>query len=134
MNRLVFSKVTNNIKVSVAPQFLPDCSEPADEHYVWSYTVQVENLGKDDVQLLDRHWIITDSGGHKEEVKGEGVVGEKPVLRPSEGFRYTSGTALHRPSGMMLGSYGMRRSDGELFTVDVPAFSLDSPYGQSRPN
>lgn len=130
----MFSKVTDKIKVSVIPSYLDDQSDPAEEHYVWSYTVQVENLGENEVQLLDRHWIITDSRGHIEEVKGEGVVGEKPVLAPKEGFRYTSGAALHCPSGMMVGSYGMRDATGRFFTVDVPAFSLDSPYGLSRPN
>jgi ApaG protein len=134
MQRYVFSKVTDEIKVSVMPNYLEDHSEPSDEHYVWSYTVQVENLGDEPVQLMDRHWIIADGVGHKEEVKGEGVVGEQPVLKPKEGFRYTSGTSLHTPSGMMMGSYGMRDKDGKLFNVDVPAFSLDSPYGIERPN
>lgn len=134
MSKYIFSKVTDQIKVSVTPNYLDEQSEPADAHYVWAYTIQVENLSDAPVQLLDRHWIITNSEGHIEEVKGEGVVGEKPMLAPKEGFRYTSGAALHTPSGMMMGSYGMRDESGRLFSVDVPAFSLDSPYGLSRPN
>lgn len=134
MDKLIFSKTTDNIKVSVIPNFLDAYSEPSEEHYVWAYTVQVENLSDRQVQLLNRHWMITDAAGQVEEVRGPGVVGEQPVLKPGEGFRYTSGTALHTPSGMMVGSYEMSDEKGNRFPIEVPAFSLDSPYQIARPN
>lgn len=130
----IFSKVTQDIKVSVIPSFLEEYSEPSEEHYVWAYTIQVENLGDKQVQLLNRHWVITDAIGHTEEVRGPGVVGEQPVLKPGEGFRYTSGTSLHTPSGIMAGTYEMTDNNGNHFPIEVPAFSLDSPYQISRPN
>ncbi|MFN7185498.1 MAG: Co2+/Mg2+ efflux protein ApaG, partial [Alphaproteobacteria bacterium] len=103
-------------------------SEPEEHHYVWAYTIQLENHGSETVQLLNRHWMITDAGGQMQEVRGPGVVGETPTLKPGQAFQYTSGTALHTPSGIMLGSYGMVNMRGEHFDVDIPAFSLDSPY------
>jgi ApaG protein len=89
--------------------------------------VRIENNGAETVQLLTRHWRITDSLGNVQEVRGDGVVGERPVLRPGESFEYTSGTPLATPSGIMVGSYQMRTDGGERFDAEVPAFSLDSP-------
>lgn len=134
MSEFVFSKITHDIKVSVIPNYLHEQSEPSDAHYVWAYTVQVENLSDKAVKLLNRHWIITDAEGHIEEVKGDGVIGEQPELEPNEGFRYTSGTALATPSGLMMGTYEMEEPSGKRFTIDVPPFSLDSPFQQYRPN
>jgi ApaG protein len=131
----MFTKTTRQIKVTAMPQFLPEHSEPEDDHYVWAYTIQLENYGQEPVQLLNRHWKITDAQGITQEVRGPGVIGEQPVLKPGEAFRYTSGTSLATASGLMLGEYEMLSpASGEHFDVEVPAFSLDSPFQLSRPN
>ncbi len=124
----MYSEITNNIKISVDPTFLDDQSDPGDFHFVWAYHIRIENQGDQTVQLLRRHWHITDSNGQVQEVRGEGVVGEQPVLQPGEAYEYTSGTPLSTPSGFMAGSYQMKGSRGETFNVTVPAFSLDSPH------
>ncbi|MBB4265572.1 Co2+/Mg2+ efflux protein ApaG [Roseospira visakhapatnamensis] len=126
----MYSQTTRAITVAVLPIYLEDQSEPDDGHFVWAYQVTIDNGGAESVQLLRRHWIITDGLGHVQEVEGPGVVGEQPVLKPGERFVYTSGTPLPTPSGFMRGTYGMRMvSSGETFDVVVPAFSLDSPHG-----
>jgi ApaG protein len=130
----MFTKTTRQIKVTASPNFLSEHSEPMDSHYVWAYTIQLENYGDTPVQLLKRHWKITDAKGLTQEVRGEGVIGEQPVLKPGEVFRYTSGTSLGTASGVMLGEYEMVTPEGERFEVEVPAFSLDSPYQMGRPN
>lgn len=130
----MFSKTTNAITVTAIPRFLPEHSEPADDHYVWAYTIQLENKSDETVQLLNRHWRITDDAGQTQEVHGKGVIGEQPVLKPGESFRYTSGTALATPSGLMHGSYEMTDSVGGKFEVEIPAFSLDSPYFTGKAN
>jgi len=119
---------TKEIKVSVKPTFLEDQSSPSDDHYVWAYHVRIENSGKQTVQLLNRHWRITDARGRMQEVKGRGVVGEQPVLKPGQTFEYTSGVPLSTPSGIMFGTYEMDDGAGATFQVKVPAFSLDSPH------
>lgn len=123
----LYSKITENIEVSVTPIFLQDRSRPADNLYVWAYQVRIENKGSSTVTLRYRHWRITDAAGRTETVDGEGVVGEQPVLAPGESYEYTSGTPLSTPSGIMVGSYDMEEESGNLFSVDIPAFSLDSP-------
>ena len=130
----MFTKTTNQIKVTVYPVYLEDQSLPEDNHFVWAYTVQLENHGEQTVQLMRRYWHITDANGQVQEVTGEGVVGEKPVLEPGEAFRYTSGTALATPSGVMVGNYEMVIPGSNGFTIDIPAFSLDSPYQLRRLN
>lgn len=130
----MFTKTTHNIKITATPQFLAEHSEPADGHYVWAYTIELENYGQETVQLLNRHWKITDAAGLTQEVRGAGVIGEQPVLKPGEAFQYTSGTALATASGIMLGEYEMVGPTGEHFEVEVPAFSLDSPYQVGRAN
>jgi ApaG protein len=125
---VMYSEVTNSIKISVKPIFMDEQSEPEDFHFVWAYHVCIENQGDDTVQLMRRHWHITDSQGRIHEVQGEGVVGEKPILQPGESFEYTSGTPLATPSGFMVGSYQMVNKAGASFSVSVPAFSLDSPH------
>jgi len=122
------------IKVTAIPRFLVEESEPEQGRYFWAYTIQLENHSDQTVKLLNRHWQIVDSLGHTKEVRGPGVVGEQPVLKPGEAFRYTSGVPLSTPSGIMQGEYEMVLDSGELFQVDVPAFSLDCPYTKSRPN
>ena len=130
----MFTKTTRDIKITAVPHFLPEHSEPDENHYVWAYTIQLENYGEEPVQLLNRHWKITDAQGLTQEVRGAGVIGEQPVLKPGEVFRYTSGTALGTASGVMLGEYEMVNPSGEHFEVEVPAFSLDSPYFTGRMN
>jgi len=130
----MYSAKTKEIRVSVEPTYLHDQSEPSEGHYVWAYHVRIENQGRETVQLLTRYWHITDSVGRVQEVRGAGVVGEQPVLGPGEAFEYTSGTPLPTPSGIMLGAYGMRNDDGERFDIDIPPFSLDSPYQERQLN
>jgi len=119
---------TRDITVSVQPHFLEDQSAPDADHYVWAYHVRIQNGGDSTVQLLTRHWKITDAKGHVQEVRGEGVVGKQPVLRPGEAFEYASGTPLPTPSGIMMGTYQMQAEGGERFDITIPAFSLDSPH------
>lgn len=116
----------NAIKVLARSQFQPDQSDPGQGRYVFSYTVTIENAGTESARLLDRHWIITDADGKVQEVRGEGVVGEQPLLKPGERFRYSSGTVLPTPVGSMHGSYGMIANDGTRFAAEIPAFSLAS--------
>lgn len=124
----MFTKTTSGVKVTAIPRFLPEHSEPEDDHYVWAYTIELENHSAVPVQLISRYWNITDAHGLVQEVRGAGVVGEQPVLKPGEAFRYTSGTSLATSSGVMMGSYHMRSENGEEFDIAIPAFSLDSPY------
>ena len=128
----MYRKTTRSIEVTVIPLYLDDQSDPDENRYVWAYQVSLENKGHETVQLLTRYWNITDANGKVLEVRGDGVVGEQPVLRPNDIFEYTSGTPLSPPSGIMVGSYQMKTSDGESFDVAIPAFSLDSPYGQRQ--
>jgi ApaG protein len=129
-----YQATTRDIRVSVEPNFLDKDSAPSQDYYFWSYTVEIANGGSTTVQLLSRHWRITDSEGRTQEVRGAGVVGEQPTLEPGESFRYTSGAPLRTPSGIMLGWYKMEAEDGETFDVEIPAFSLDSPYALRRVN
>ncbi len=124
----MYEETTRTIRVTVKPVYLDDQSSPSEDHYVWAYHVRIENLGAETVQLRNRHWRITDAKGRVHEVRGAGVVGEQPVLRPGEMFEYTSGTPLDTPSGIMVGDYAMETAGGERFTVAIPAFSLDSPH------
>ncbi len=124
----MYSAITRAIRVSVEPVFLDEQSSPSDDHYVWAYQVKIENDGEETVQLVNRHWRITDAQGRMQEVQGEGVVGEQPTMKPGQAFEYTSGTPLGTPSGIMMGSYEMETTAGERFDIDIPAFSLDSPY------
>ncbi len=124
----MYTQTTRSITITVMPTYLDDQSAPEESHYVWKYHIRIENRGDDTVQLRTRYWRITDSLGRVQEVRGAGVVGEQPVLRPGESYEYTSGTPLPTPSGIMVGAYQMESQSGEKFEVDVPAFSLDSPY------
>ncbi len=126
----MYSSVTRNIRVTVEPKFLADRSEPAQNLYFWSYTVEIANAGDGSVQLTHRHWKITDGNGRLEEVRGPGVIGEQPTLKPGQSFRYTSGCPLTTPSGIMSGEYRMVSEGGETFDIAIPAFSLDSPYAK----
>jgi ApaG protein len=121
----MYRAVTRQIEVTVEPNFMPERSLGGE--YFWSYTIVITNTGVETVQLQTRHWIITDAAGRKQEVRGEGVVGEQPVLAPGERFEYTSGVPLPTASGFMTGRYQMVSESGERFEIDVPTFSLDSP-------
>ncbi|MBI1621045.1 Co2+/Mg2+ efflux protein ApaG [Aquamicrobium zhengzhouense] len=118
---------TRDIEVEVEPFYLPDRSDPDEGRYVWGYRVTIVNNSTMRIQLMERYWRITDGNGREEEVRGEGVVGEQPVLEPGDSFQYTSGCPLRTSSGIMVGTYTMRADDGELFEVAIPAFSLDLP-------
>src|SRR5262249_48732903 len=113
----MFERVTRQIKVSVRPAFLADQSAPDSNHFFWAYTVNIENGGQDRAQVRARYWRIIDATGRPIEVKGAGVVGQQPILRPGETFEYKSGTPLETPSGMMLGAYQMQTADGVAFQV-----------------
>ena len=123
-----YAETTQSITVSVEAFYLDEQSDPEDAHFVWAYHVRIENNGQETVQLLTRHWRITDSLGNIQEVQGDGVVGEQPVLSPGQSFEYTSGTPLSTPSGIMVGTYQMETGAGNRFDVKIPAFSLYSPY------
>jgi len=128
----MYRAVTRRIEVTVEPDFLPERSSVAKSEYFWSYSIVITNTGAETVQLQTRHWIIIDATGHRHEVRGEGVVGEQPVLRPGERFEYTSGVPLRTASGIMTGRYQMVSQSGEHFEIEVPTFSLDSPNGVSN--
>lgn len=129
-----YTCTTHHIKVSVHPVYLEGQSLPEEEHYVWAYTVQLENLTKETVRLVNRYWHITDAEGRVQEVRGLGVVGEQPMIAPGAQYQYTSGAALHTPSGLMRGHYQMQSTGGESFLIEIPPFSLDSPEQMKRPN
>lgn len=113
-----------HIEVSVAAEYLEQESEPERDRYVFSYTITIINRGLVAAKLLSRHWIITDANGHEQQVRGDGVVGEQPLLAPNEGFRYTSGVVLDTPIGAMQGSYQMLAEDGAKFDTLIAPFSL----------
>lgn len=119
--------VTQGIRVSVDTRYLPQRSSPAQGRFVFAYTVTITNEGAELVQLRTRHWIITDANNQVEEVKGEGVVGEKPMLEPKQSFSYTSGCVLKTAWGMMNGTYQMYRRDGSMFNAVIAPFLLATP-------
>ncbi len=120
--------VTEGIRVSVKSEYLADQSVPASKRYVFAYTVRIENEGSEPAQLRTRHWIITDGSGKVEEVRGPGVVGQTPYLRPGERFEYTSGCVLQTPRGDMHGTYQMHRPDGREFDAVIARFVLALPH------
>ena len=130
----MYERITRGIKVIVQPQFLEGQSKPDEDHFVWAYTITVENHGRETVTLKTRYWKITDATGKVQEVRGAGVVGETPTLKPGDSFTYTSGCPLKTPSGFMVGAYQMQNEAGELFNVEIPAFSLDSPHDRHAIN
>jgi ApaG protein len=126
----MYRAVTRHIEVTVQPNFMPERSSAENSRFFWSYTIVITNTGDETVQLRTRHWIITDGSGRRQEVRGEGVVGEQPVLAPGERFEYTSGVPLTTASGFMTGHYQMISETGERFEIEVPTFSLDCPDGR----
>src|SRR5258708_4372412 len=132
--KTAYRAVTRQIEVKVAPKFLSDRSSPENGYFFWAYTITLSNKGRETVQLKTRHWRITDALGRLQEVRGAGVVGEEPVLKPGQDYEYTSGVPLPTASGFMAGSYGMVTASGEEFDIEIPAFSLDTPQQQRTIN
>ena len=118
---------TDGVTVRVTVNFLPEQSDPANGKWFWIYHIRIENASRERVQLMTRHWRITDAQGTVRHVDGEGVVGEQPVLKPGEGFRYTSGAVIETPVGTMQGSYQMVAADGQQFDATIPEFVLSAP-------
>jgi ApaG protein len=129
----MYVKTTRNIKVQVESFYVPEKSDPSENRYIWSYSVMIENLSADKIQLMHRYLYITDAWGRTEEIHSDGVVGEQPVLEAGERFGYESGVSLMTPSGIMVGHYTFeKKSTGGHFDVDIPAFSIDCPYQTMR--
>lgn len=120
--------ITNNVRVEVESQYVPNHSQPFEDVWSFHYTVRITNEGEETVQLISRHWIITDGNGKVEEVQGPGVVGEQPVLAPGESFTYTSGCRLQTSSGVMRGTYSMVTESDDHFDVEIAPFMLREPY------
>jgi ApaG protein len=117
----------HNITIRAQAAFIPEQSDAAKRRYVFAYRITITNTGTVASQLVTRHWIITDADGHVDEVKGDGVVGEQPLLQPNESFEYTSGAAIATPVGTMRGSYQMIAQDGVRFDAPIPEFTLAMP-------
>ena len=120
--------LTRGVRVRVEAEYAADQSQPGKNQWFFRYTVKISNEGPDTLQLLTRHWIITDGTGHIEEVRGPGVVGKQPTLRPGESFEYTSGCPLTTPFGVMEGTYQMMSESGERFDARIAPFTLSEPY------
>ena len=120
--------VTNNVRVEVESQYAPERSRSSQNEWFFYYTIRITNEGEKAVQLLSRHWIITDATARTEEVRGPGVVGEQPVLARGESFQYTSGCNLRTSTGVMHGTYQMVSESGEHFDIDIAPFALHEPY------
>lgn len=119
--------MSHSINVDVDTLYIESESSPVNSQYVFAYTITITNDGTEAAKLMTRHWVITDANGHIEEVRGDGVVGEQPYLKPGEGFQYTSGAVLKTPVGTMSGSYRMVADNGSNFDADIPEFILSSP-------
>jgi ApaG protein len=117
----------HDISVKTRTLYIADQSDPANDRYVFAYTITITNTGSTAAQLISRHWVITDATDKVQEVRGKGVVGEQPHLRPGESFEYTSGSAIATPVGTMRGSYQMMADDGTQFDVVIPEFTLSMP-------
>ena len=129
-----FHRTTDGVEVSVKPTFIADQSSAEDNLYVWSYEVEITNRGVIPIQLTSRHWKILSAAGQLIEVRGAGVVGDQPTLAPGSSYTYSSYTQLATSSGMMMGTYHMKKESGGGFDVAIPAFSLDSPAQSALPN
>ena len=123
----MYTALTGAVRVTVEPAYLEAQSAPNEGRYAFAYTVTIENGGEAPVRLVGRHWRITDGQGRRQEVRGEGVVGEQPLIDPGQSFTYTSGAAIPTASGFMGGTYQMQGDNGLYFDVEIPTFSLDAP-------
>lgn len=119
--------MSNDIQIFVETDYIEDQSNSSEERFVFAYTITIENIGVSPAQLLARHWVITDSNGKIDEVEGDGVIGEQPVIQPGEAFSYTSGAILETDVGTMAGSYQMINEGGQPFDADIPEFVLSVP-------
>jgi ApaG protein len=124
---VTLAEIVHKIRVEVETNYLEDQSDPKQHRFVFSYTITIRNEGRVPAKLLARHWVITDANGKVQEVRGDGVVGEQPHLKPGQGFRYSSGTVIETPVGSMQGSYQMMGDDGERFDAPIPPFRLAIP-------
>ncbi len=131
---MIYTATTQNLRVDVIPSYLEAESKIEEGFYVWSYLVTIHNLGTTEVQLLNRHWEITDERGMRQIVDGEGVIGQQPIIAPGSFHRYSSWTWLRTPSGFMTGHYEMSDLKNNVFNIAIPAFSLDSPAMMERAN
>ncbi len=127
-SRCVSTAITNGIRVTVSTVYVPSQSSPIAHRYVFAYTIRIANEGTQTAQLKSRHWIITHGTGKVEEVRGPGVVGQQPTLKPGEHFEYTSGCVLETPRGTMRGTYQMQRPDGSMFDAEIATFQLAMPH------
>lgn len=130
-----YTLTTNFVEVTVLPIYIEEQSIPYENCYVWMYNVKIKNKSQSTIQLLSRHWQIIDYKGKINEIAGVGVIGEQPVIKSGEVFKYTSGTYLNAPSGIMQGKYEFLNEESiKVFEVMIPPFSLDSPYVKTRPH
>ncbi|VAV96818.1 ApaG protein [hydrothermal vent metagenome] len=129
---MTYELTTCDIMVRVTPEFMEADSDPAALRYLWAYTVEIFNGGPHAVQVMNRHWQITDGFGHSTEVRGKGIIGKQPIIEPGNSFSYTSGAPLATPSGIMGGVYEVRDDNGFVFDVLIPNFSLDSRHDRAR--
>ncbi|MBC6686592.1 Co2+/Mg2+ efflux protein ApaG [Wolbachia pipientis] len=130
-----YTLTTNFVEVTVLPIYIEEQSIPYENCYVWMYNVKIKNKSQSTIQLLSRHWQIIDYKGKINEIAGVGVIGEQPVIKSGEVFKYTSGTYLNAPSGVMQGKYEFLNEESiKIFEVMIPPFSLDSPYVKTRPH
>ena len=127
---MIYQAETHGVRVTASPKFMDSESTPDQSRYFWAYTIEIENLSPRTMQLMARHWVITDARGHVEEVRGPGVVGEQPTIQPGESYAYASGCPLGTASGSMVGGYSMTDATGREFEAAIPAFSLDVPGGR----
>lgn len=127
-----YQQATHGIVVTVMPTYLAHQSKPEDHHFIWNYHIRIRNTNDYSVQLLERHWIIYDAKGLKDDIRGDGVFGEQPVIKPHSHFDYQSSVPLKTPSGIMQGRYRFITTDDTKFWVDIPAFSLDSPHDKTH--
>lgn len=130
----MFTKVTNGIRITAMPVYVPEQSFPEDNLYTWIYHIIIENMSADPAQLISRYWRIINAVGEVNEVRGKGVVGEQPVIKTGTAYEYTSSCQLKTNSGIMEGEYYFLTLDGQEFAVEIPAFSLDIPYNENTIN
>jgi ApaG protein len=134
MTAYPYEAETNGVCIRVRPVFVEEQSSPKDDRFLWAYHIEIENRGRHTLQLMTRHWRITDGDGRIQHVDGAGVIGKQPVLRPGARFEYTSGCPLTTPCGMMQGAYRFEDETGASVEATIPLFALDSPYDERRPN
>jgi ApaG protein len=126
--------ITKDIKITIKPEFLSGKDDGGEPLFIWAYHVKIHNYRNESVQLINRYWKIIDEAGKIEEVSGEGVVGNKPLIESKKSFEYSSGVHLKKPSGIMRGQYRMQKANGDIFDVEIPAFSLDIPSAKITVN